>query len=92
MFEHEVIFGHTRNIACHPGANGLGMSVECKVVVIGPDHDLMFRSQEQVSPMCERADDRQKFPVVHIVITFRWVQGLQVVSYCLEFTPVVPLI
>ena len=63
-------------IARYLGANGLGVSVERKIIVIGPDHDLMFRSQEQVPPMCERTDDCQKFPVIHIIVAFCRIQGL----------------
>ena len=76
MLEYDVIFGHTRNIACYPGADGLGVPVERKIVVIGPDHDSMFRSQKQVPPMCEHADDCQEFPVIDIVVALRWIQGL----------------
>ena len=92
MFEHEVVLGHARNVACHSGANGLGVSVEHEIIVIGPDHDLVFRSQQQVPPVRKRADDRQEFSIVYIIIAFCRIQGLGVVSYCLEFTPVVLLI
>jgi hypothetical protein len=92
VLEYKVIFGHTRNIARYLGADGLGVSVERKIIVIGPDHDLVFRSQQQVSPMSERPDDGQKFPVIDIVVALRWIQGLRVVSHRLEFPPIVSLI
>ena len=92
MFEHEVVLGHPRDVARYSGANGLGVSVEREIVVIGPDHDPMFCSQQQVPPMRKRADDRQEFSIVYVIIAFRGIQGLGVVSYRLEFTPIVPLI
>ena len=92
MFEHKVVLSHPRNVARYSGANGLGVSVEREIIVIGPDHDLMFRSQQQVPPMRKRADDRQEFPIVYVIITFCGIQGLGVVPYRLEFTPIVPLI
>ena len=76
MLEYKVIFSHTQNIARYPGADGLGVSVERKIVVIGPDHDSMFRSQKQVPPMCERANDCQKFPVIDVIVALRRIQGL----------------
>ena len=42
--------------------------------------------------MCESTDHCQEFPIVHVVIAFCQVQGLRIVSYRLEFTPIVPLI
>ena len=92
MFEYEVVLGHPRNVTCYSGADGLGVSVECEIIVIGPDQDLMFRSQQQVPPMRDRVDDRQKFSIVYVIIVFCWIQGLGVVSHRLEFTPIVPLI
>ena len=92
MFEHEVVLGHPRNVAHYLGANGLGVSVEREIIVIGSDYNLMFRSQEQVPPMRERANDRQEFSIIHVIIAFHWIQGLGVVPYRLEFSPVIPLI
>ena len=92
MFEHEVVLGHPRNVARYSGANGLGVSVEREIVVIGPDRDLMFCSQQQVPPMGKRADDCQEFSIVHVIIVLCGIQGLGVVPYCLEFTPIVPLV
>ena len=51
MLKHEVILGHSWDIASHMGADGLGVLVRREVVVIGSDYDLMFRSQKQVSLM-----------------------------------------
>ena len=70
MLEYNIIFGHARNVACYSGADGLGVSVERKIIVIGPDHNLMFHSQEQVPPMREHTDDRQELSIIHIVIAF----------------------
>ena len=92
MFEHKVVFSHSRNIASYSGANGLGVSVKRKIVVIGPDHNLMFCSQKQVSPMCESADYCQEFSIIHIVVALCQVQGLQIVPYRLEFTPIISLV
>ena len=92
MFEHEVVLGHTRDVARYSGADGLGVSVEREIIVIGPDHNSMFRSQEQVPPMHKRADDCQEFPIIHVIIAFRWIQGLGVVPYRFEFSPVILLI
>ena len=34
----------------------------------------------------------QKFAIVHVIVLFCRVEGLQVISNCLEFAPIVPLI
>ena len=51
MPKHKVILGYSQDIAGHLGANGLGVPVECEVIVISPDHNLMFCSQKQVPSM-----------------------------------------
>ena len=52
----------------------------------------LIAARQQVPPMRERADDRQEFSIIHVVIAFRWIQGLGVVSHCLEFSPIIPLV
>ena len=58
------------------GADGLGVPVKCEVVVIGPDYNPMFCSQEQVSPMRQSTYYCQELSIVHIVIALCWIQGL----------------
>ena len=73
-------------------ADGLGVPVKSEVVMIGPDYDLMFCSQKQVSPMCQSTYYCQELLIVHVVVALHRIQGLRVVSYCLEFAPIVLLI
>jgi hypothetical protein len=47
VLEHQVVLSHPRNVACHPGADGLRVLVKCEVVVIGPDCDPVFCSKQQ---------------------------------------------
>jgi hypothetical protein len=87
-----LTLSHSWDILSHAGADGLGVLVECKVVMIGPDYDLVFRSQKQVPPMHQSTYYHQELSIVHVIVVLHWIQGLRVVSYCLEVTPIIPLI
>ena len=92
VLKHKVVFGHLQDIVSHMEADGLGVLVKCEVVVIGPDYNLMFHSQKQVSPMRQSTYYCQELSIIHIIVALCQIQGLRVVSYRLKFTPIIPLI
>ena len=92
MLQNKVVLGHSRDIASYSGADGLRVSVEREIVVVGPNHNLMFRPQKQVPPMHQHLYHCQEFLIIHIVVALHQVQGLQIVPYHLEFTPIISLV
>ncbi len=52
-----------------------------EVVVVCENNDWVGASDEQVSPVFEASDDGQEFSVVDVVVSFSWIECLEVISY-----------
>ena len=53
----------------------MGRSVECKVLVISVDSDNVWSGQKDVSSSPKSMDNREKFSVVNVVVSFCLIEG-----------------